>query len=195
VRGASAEVIEARTAEPRIAYFTFVLRGLEDYADPQQASASAPRRKPWTVLNRPGGAVFQCGTTDFHPHVRMEFWSGEPPAPPGAWDTRDSGSARSYTRHAPAGFSESSGATTPGSLRCLSTASTCRASSAFMRSPHLGRLRTDSLAPLGAADGARERARRDRLATCYGEHAGCGREIVAEHTGYVGAITHDLARW
>jgi hypothetical protein len=66
-----------------------VLRGLENGADPQEASAKAPRRKRWTVLAGPGGAVFRCGTTDFHPGVRLESWSAERPAPSGAWDTLD----------------------------------------------------------------------------------------------------------
>ncbi|MEV5239545.1 hypothetical protein AB0K89_10600 [Streptomyces cinnamoneus] len=81
------EPFATRDVQPRIAYFTFLLRGLEDGADPQSACGSAPKR--WTVLRGPGGAVFRCGSTDFRPHVRLEAWRGEPPALPGGWDTVD----------------------------------------------------------------------------------------------------------
>ncbi|MBB5120886.1 hypothetical protein AF335_05820 [Streptomyces eurocidicus] len=83
----SPELLGARTTEPRVSYSTFFLRGLEDGADPQTAVTTAPRR--WAVLAGPGGVLFRCATTDFHPHVRLESWSAEPPAPPGGWDTLD----------------------------------------------------------------------------------------------------------
>ncbi|GHB48537.1 hypothetical protein GCM10010377_44330 [Streptomyces viridiviolaceus] len=86
----SVEVREERTAWPRISYFTFFLRGLEDGADPQSASSGVSARRRWTVLAGPGGAVFKCGTTDHCPEVRIQYWSGEPPALDGQWDTVDS---------------------------------------------------------------------------------------------------------
>ncbi|MGW0732460.1 hypothetical protein [Streptomyces sp. NPDC002851] len=85
----SAELRAERTAEPRISYFTFFLRGLEDGADPQAASAAVSARKRWTVLAGPGGAVFRCGTTDHRPLVRTQVWSAEPPPPGGEWDTQE----------------------------------------------------------------------------------------------------------
>lgn len=84
-----AELRVERTAEPRISYFTFFLRGLEDGADPQSASAAVSARKRWTVLAGPGGAVFRCTTTDHRPLVRMQLWSAEPPPPEGQWDAQE----------------------------------------------------------------------------------------------------------
>ncbi|MFI6288258.1 hypothetical protein ACIBCM_26520 [Streptomyces sp. NPDC051018] len=85
----TARLLDEDGAEPRIAYFTFCLSGLEDGADPQSAALAASPRARWTVLAGPGGAVFQSATTDHHPSVRLQQWSAEPPVPEGEWDTLD----------------------------------------------------------------------------------------------------------